>query len=147
MSSNEKIFNPFRKFALVAALIALIGLGDALYLTYHHYTAEPVPCSILEGCEIVLTSQYAVFWGIPLALFGAAAYLCALALSLLTAFGNLITWRLFGIQAIIMAAFSLWLLYLQNYIIGAFCQFCLLSAGVSFTLFIIALVSRFWRSR
>ncbi|HEX8736219.1 MAG TPA: vitamin K epoxide reductase family protein [Pyrinomonadaceae bacterium] len=146
MSSTEKIFNPFKKFAVVAAVVTLIGLGDALYLTIQHYTARPVPCSILEGCEMVLNSPYATIAGIPLALYGAAAYFAAFLLAILTAFVNRKFWLLFGVQVILMTAFTVWLLYLQGMVIGAFCQFCLLSALVTFTLFIIALISRFWRT-
>jgi uncharacterized membrane protein len=146
MSSTENVFNPFKKYAMVAAIVALAGLVDAVYLTVHHYTARPVPCSIVSGCETVLTSQYAVIAGVPLALFGAAAYLAALLLAVLTIFGQRKTWLLFGVQTILMSAFTVWLLYLQAMVIGAFCQFCLLSALVTLTLLIIALVSRFWRS-
>ncbi|MDQ3798650.1 MAG: vitamin K epoxide reductase family protein, partial [Acidobacteriota bacterium] len=146
MSSSEKIFNPFKKFAIAAAVVALVGVADAVYLTHHHYTAEPVPCTIITGCEMVLTSRFATIADIPLALFGAAAYLVAFLLAMLTAFVNRRFWLLFGIQTILMTAFTIWLLYLQGMVIGAFCQFCLLSAAVSFTLFVIALVSRFWRT-
>jgi uncharacterized membrane protein len=130
---------------LLAALIALIGLGDAIYLTIHHLTGEQVPCSVVSGCETVLSSEYATIAGIPLAAFGAVAYFTAFSLAILSAFGNAKTWFLFGVQSVLMAIFSLWLLYLQAFEIGAFCQFCLLSAGVTFTLLIIALVSKFWR--
>lgn len=144
--SSENVFNPFKKFAIAAAIVALVGIIDAIYLTHHHYTAEPVPCSLISGCEMVLTSQYATIWGIPLALFGAAAYLAAFLLAILTVSGKRRFWLLFGIQAVLMTAFSIWLLYLQGMVIGAFCQFCLLSAATSFTLLVIALISRFWRS-
>lgn len=129
------------KLAIAAAIVALIGLGDSIYLTVHHFTAEPVPCSLLEGCEQVLTSSYAEFGGIPLAGFGAAAYFVAFSLATLAAFGDGRTWLLFGIQSTFMAAFSGWLLYVQAAVIGAFCQFCLLSAGTSVTLFFIYIVS------
>lgn len=146
MSSSENIFNPFKKFAVAAALVALVGLGDALYLTVKHYTAGSVPCSILEGCEMVLNSQYATIFGIPLALYGAAAYFIAFLLAILTALGKRKTWLLFSLQVFVMTVFTIWLLYVQGIILEAFCQFCLLSALVTFTLFIISLVSRFWRS-
>jgi uncharacterized membrane protein len=146
MSSSENIFNPFKKFAIAAAIVALVGLGDAIYLTIHHYTARPVPCSILEGCEMVLTSQYATIMGIPLALYGAIAYLIAFVLAVLTIFGKRKTWFLFGLQVTVMSVFTIWLLYVQGIVLEAFCQFCLLSALVTFTLFIIALASRFRRS-
>lgn len=134
------------KLPLLAAVIALIGLGDAIYLTIHHYTGEKVPCSLVEGCEMVLTSQYAEYGGIPLAAFGALSYFIAFSLAILAAFGNRLMWKLFGVQMILTALFTIWLIYLQAFVIKAFCQFCLLSAGVTLTLLIIALISRFWRS-
>lgn len=137
--------SPVRKLPIAAAVASLVGLVDSIYLTIHHFTAEPVPCSIVSGCETVLTSSYAEIGGIPLAGFGAASYFLAFSLALLAAFGNRTTWLLFGILSAGMAAFTLWLLYLQAFVIGAFCQFCLLSALTSITLFIIALLSKFWR--
>lgn len=130
------------KLPVAGAIVALAGLADATYLTIHHITAEPVPCSIVAGCETVLTSQYAVIGGIPLAAFGAAAYFIAFALALLTAFGNRVTWTLFGIQVVLMAVFTVWLLYLQGFVIGAFCQFCLISAATTFTMLIIYVASK-----
>ncbi len=133
------------KLAVAAVFVSLAGLVDSIYLTVHHYTAEPVPCSLIEGCEQVLTSSYAEIAGIPLAAFGAAAYFVAFALSVLTAFGDQRTWRLFGVHATIMLVVTAWLFYLQAAVIGAFCQFCLLSAATSVTLFILFAVSLFLR--
>lgn len=135
------------KLPLLAALIALGGLFDAVYLTIHHYTAVPVPCGEAFDCGAVLTSQYATMFGIPIAIFGAIAYFTAFSFSILTAFGNRLTWMLFGIQVILMSLFTTWLLFVQKYRIEAFCQFCLISAAVTFSLLIIALISKFWRAR
>ena len=126
---------------VLAIILSLVGITDSTYLTIHHYTAEPVPCSIIEGCETVLTSSYAEISGIPLAAFGIAAYLIALVLALLSVSGNRLTWKLFGVQALFMALFSAWLIYVQAIYIGAFCQFCLLSAATSFSLLIVFLIS------
>lgn len=134
-------------FPLVAIFFAIVGLIDAAYLTYHHYTAEPVPCSITGGCEMVLESAYATFHDIPIAIFGAAAYVAALVLALIAASGRRWAWWLYGLQTIVMAAFSVWLIYVQANYIHAFCQFCLLSAGTSFTLFLIFLISLAFRRR
>jgi uncharacterized membrane protein len=157
----------FAKLPLAAAIVALVGVADAVYLTVHHYTAEPVPCTIVAGCEQVLTSQYATLGGIltavlgdaasgmttsgfgeiPLAALGGAAYFTAFALALLAAYGDRRMWTLFGIQVVSMTLFTGWLIYLQGVVIGAFCQFCLLSAAITFTLFVIFLISKFARSR
>jgi uncharacterized membrane protein len=136
-----------RYLKLIAAAAAIAGLTDSVYLTVHHYTAEPVPCSIISGCETVLTSSYAEIFGLPLAAFGAAAYFIAFSLALLGFYGNRMAWNLFGIQAVVMALFTLWLIYLQAMVIGAFCQFCLLSAISSFLLLIIFLIEKFLERR
>ena len=140
--TSEAAGSPIAKLPLAAAIVALGGLLDSVYLTLHHLTSEPVPCSIITGCETVLTSKYAEFQGIPLAAFGAAAYFVAFSLAILAAFGNRRTWTLFGIQVVLMAAFTLWLLYLQAFVIGAFCQFCLISALTTFGMFGIYIASR-----
>jgi len=133
------------KLPAVGAVVALAGLIDAAYLTIKHFTAEPVPCSIIEGCETVLTSPYAEVAGVPLAALGAAAYFIAFALALLAAFGNRTTWMLFGIQVVLMSLFTAWLLYLQGFVIGAFCQFCLISALTTFGMLGLYIASRFGR--
>lgn len=135
------------KFAWAAVLFALAGLGDSIYLTVKHFADEKVPCSIITGCEQVLTSAYAEIYGIPTAMFGAVAYFLAFALALLAAFGNRKMWLIFGLQTVVMFLFTLWLLYLQAFVIEAFCQFCLLSALTTTVLFIIAVVSKFWKYR
>lgn len=145
MSPEETLGEPVNRglawAPVLAVLVALIGLGDSIYLTVHHYTAEPVPCSLTNGCEMVLTSPYAEIAGFPVALFGAVAYFFAFSLALLAAFGDRRMWSLFGVQATIMALFSGWLIYVQAVLIGFFCQFCLLSAGSSVALFLIYLIS------
>ena len=135
------------KFAYLAAVVALIGLGDSIYLTVKHFLNEKVPCSLVEGCELVLTSQYAEIFGIPTAAFGALAYFAVFSLAILGAFGNRLMWFLFGLATVLMLLFTIWLLYLQAFVINAFCQFCLLSAATTLTLFIIAVISKFWRYR
>lgn len=137
--------SPMPKLPIAAVVVALAGLADSIYLTVHHLTAEPVPCSIISGCETVLTSSYAEIAGVPLAAFGALAYFAAFSFALLAVFGDRRMWMIFGIVSSVMALFTLWLLYLQAFVIGAFCQFCLISAATSLTLFAIALISRFWR--
>jgi len=151
MNNQEVFINQNRsaiaKLPLLAAIVALVGLADSVYLTLKHFNAEPVPCSIIDGCEQVLTSSYAEMFGIPTAAFGIAAYLLAFLLAILTAFGKNQMWMPFGVLVSIMTIFTGWLIYLQANVIEAFCQFCLLSAATTFTLLIIFLISRFVRSK
>jgi uncharacterized membrane protein len=140
----EQLLNePVHKAPLLASLVSLIGIADSTYLTIKHYAEEPVPCSLLEGCEKVLTSPYSEFAGAPIAAAGAVAYFVAFSLSMLAAFGHKGAWSLFGGLSFGMGAFSVWLLYLQAFVIGAFCQFCIISAASSILLALIFAASKF----
>ena len=121
-------------------LLSLAGLGDASYLTAKHYLGVPVACSVFEGCDKVLTSQYAVWWGVPVALLGVAYYLTLLIL----AAGFVFTGRvaLFRFAAMLTAAgfaASLWFIYLQLFVINAVCLYCLISSVASTLLFILGI--------
>ena len=150
MSESENIAEEnggttIAKLPVLAAIVALVGLTDALYLSIKH--GEKVPCSLVTGCEQVLTSQYAEIGGIPTAVFGAIAYFTAFALAVLAAYGNRRMWTLFGVQTFLMLLFTIWLVYLQAFVIGAFCQFCLLSALTTLILFLIFLASKLFSAR
>ena len=132
-----------RIIQFIASFVALVGLGDSIYLTVHHYSATAVPCGLTGGCEMVLTSGYSEIFGLPLGVYGAAAYFVAFALAFLAAYGNSLTWKLFGALATLMAGFSCYLIFVQAYYINAFCQFCLLSALTSMTMFLLFIVSLF----
>ena len=126
-----------------AALLALVGLCDAIYLTVEHLNGSTLQCSITHGCAEVLGSPYATVGGLPLAAFGAAAYFAAFSLATLAAFGYRSARKLLAALVALMFLFSLWLLYLQAFVLHAFCQYCLLSASVTTLLLIVVLLRRF----
>jgi uncharacterized membrane protein len=131
-----------KKIYALAALLALVGLADALYLTIEHLTGQSVRCTILSGCSAVLSSPYAVVAGIPLAAVGAAAYFSVFSLAILTLFGYRIAGKLLIALVIAMFAVSLWLVYLQAFVIREFCQYCLLSALITTALLVVAFIGR-----
>ena len=121
-------------FTLPPSVVSLVGLGDAIYLTVEHVAGRSVKCTLVSGCSEVLSSQYASVAGIPLALIGAAAYFTVFSLATLAAFGYKGAGKLLTLVVALMFITSLWLIYLQAFVIKAFCQFCLLSALVTFVL-------------
>jgi uncharacterized membrane protein len=131
-----------KKLYVVAALLSLLGLADALYLTIEHVTGQSVRCTILAGCSAVLSSPYAVVAGIPLAAIGAAAYFTVFSLAILTLFGYGSAGKLMRVLVIMMFLVSLWLIYLQAFVIREFCQYCLLSALITTTLLVVVFLSR-----
>jgi uncharacterized membrane protein len=136
--------NKSNKFAFAASVLALIGMADAIYLVVHSITGEQVPCSVTGGCGAVLSSEYAKIGGIPLAFFGVVGYFSAFSLAILTAFGRSKLWNLFGLQVTFMVCFSAWLTYLQAFVILEYCQYCLISASICFSLFLVFITSKFF---
>ena len=132
-----------RKLYIAAALLSLLGIADALYLTVEHVTGQSVKCTIISGCSEVLSSPYAVVAGIPLAALGAAAYFTVFSLATLAAFGYRAAGTLLTPLIAAMFFVSLWLIYLQAFVIREFCQYCLLSAAITTALLVIVVVGRF----
>ena len=130
---------------IVIAVVSLGGLADAIYLTIEHITGQSVRCTIISGCSEVLSSSYAVVGGYPLASIGALAYFTVFSLAILALFGYRIASQLLILLVLAMCLVSLWLIYLQAFVIHAFCQFCLLSAIITFTLTGLALF--LWKPR
>ena len=118
----------------IAAVISLAGLADATYLTVTHLTGDDLVCGSSWGCSAVLGSVYASVAGIPTAGFGALAYFVAFSSATLAAFGYARARALLMLVVMAMFGATLWLLYLQAFILHAFCPFCLLSAAFTFLL-------------
>lgn len=123
------------------AIVSLIGLADAIYLTVEHLSGRSVPCTITSGCSEVLSSPYATVRGYPLAALGAIAYFTVFSLATLAAFGYRLVGNLLTIVVAAMFLTTLWLLYLQAFVIHHFCQFCLLSALVTTILTALILIA------
>ncbi|PWT93886.1 MAG: hypothetical protein C5B55_03685 [Blastocatellia bacterium] len=130
------------KLYIATAVISLVGLADAIYLAIQHITGESVRCTIVSGCSEVLSSPYAVMFGTPLAEIGAAAYFSVFSLATLAAFGYRIAGHLLLALVLVMCGTSLWLIYLQAFVIRHFCQYCLLSAAVTFMLTILMFLTK-----
>lgn len=128
------------KLSYSFAAVALVGFLDAVYLTVSHYTGT-INCSVIAGCQEVLSSKYSEVFGIPLALLGAAFYLFILINALLY-IDNQNKYSKLALSYIPVFGFifSLVLLYLMFFVINAVCQYCLLSATTSTLLFILSII-------
>ena len=124
-----------------AAVVALFGLADGIYLTVEHVTGRTAQCIASSGCQEVLSSRYAAIGPMPLASVGALAYFSAFSTALLAAFGSAKCRSLFALLVAIMFAVTLWLFYLQAFVLHAFCDYCLFSAGVTSVLTLIAITN------
>jgi uncharacterized membrane protein len=128
-------------FYWIVAILALIGLADATFLTVAHLTGDDAVCGSHVGCSEVLSSPYATVKGIPTATFGAIAYFVVFSLAVLIVFGYVRMKKLLAVTIGLMFLATLYFLYLQAFVLHAFCPFCLLSAALTFLLAGLLLVS------
>lgn len=139
-------------------LMGAVAIAGALltgYLTVVKVLGGTAACPT-EGCDRVLSSPYAMVFGLPLTLFGSLAYLAMAVLAL----GPLLinpreskglrtrlerqTGLLLFIGATAMVIFSGYLMYLLAFEIKALCIYCLASALFSASLFLLAVLGRSW---
>ena len=114
---------------------------DSLYLTWIKLSNQEAVCSGVGSCDVVNTSEYATLGGIPIALFGAGAYLVLLFLLLfeerfesLKENGPLL---LFGLS-LAGVLYSAYLTYIELFVIYAICPYCVLSAVVMLLIFVLS---------
>jgi uncharacterized membrane protein len=136
-----------KRLYAAAAIVALLGLADGIYLTVEHVTGRTAECIASSGCQDVLSSKYAAIGPVPLAAVGAFAYFTAFSLAVLAAFGYRKCGAFFALLVGIMFATTLWLIYLQAFVLHAFCDYCLFSAGVTTVLSGIAIANTLLRDR
>lgn len=118
---------------LVAALAA-VGVLVAGYLTVTKASGESALfCKGVGGCEVVQGSRYAVFLGLPTAAWGAGVYAAIGGLAL----AGLPPWRwlVAFLLAVAGVSFSAYLTYLELFVIGAVCWYCVVSAATASALF------------
>ena len=132
----------------LAALLALVGLFIATYLTLHNLGIIGTLTCTVGSCETVQTSKWARFLGMPVAMWGAGFYLSMLVLALLGESASFAEAR--WIPALMLAfsgigvLFSAWLTWLELYVIHAICMYCVASAVITVLLFLVALLD--WRA-
>ena len=114
-----------RAARLAMAALALAGLGIAGYLTIVHYADVAPICATGGGCERVQNSDYAELAGIPVAMLGMFGYAAILAGLLFRGEGARLA---VAAMALVGAGFSVYLTYLELFVIDAICQWCVASA-------------------
>jgi uncharacterized membrane protein len=124
-------------------MLAALALGISIYLSITWYSDTAPACvGGSGGCETVQSSDYSELAGIPVPLIGAIGY-GLIALSLLVP-GD--AGRMAGaLLALVAVGFSLYLTYLELFVIDAICQWCVASAVASVLLAVTA-VARLLRA-
>ncbi len=129
-------------------LTTIFGLVITIYLTIHHYRMmSGLPeyqsfCSVSEviDCDMVNSSSYSEFKGLPLALFGAAIYASILCLMILSIFiKGLVVKRymvFISLIGLLSFCFSLYLAYVSAFILEAVCILCVITYFINLYMFL-----------
>lgn len=125
---------------VITVFLSFLGFLDATYLTILHYKQVIPPCSLVHGCETVLTSQFATIGSIPLALIGVFYFIVMLFCSILLLQKPtklLISFVFFwAVSGVFVAGL---LVATQAFILHAFCQYCLTAEGIILVIFLVVL--------
>lgn len=156
-----------KKLILATILFSAIGILDAGYLTWEHFSTAVAPCSTSPwvDCGKVLGSEYAVIFGIPVAVLGLLYYVSMLSISVYRVWlrrnlqvnifqflhKRVKRWKqdeamLLEVQLLMATAgitFSAYFVYLQLFVIKAICLYCMVSAVNSLILFGVMMYQRF----
>jgi uncharacterized membrane protein len=123
--------------------LACLGVLDATYLLVYKLTNNNAMCIGSGGCHDVNFSSYSEIGGIPVSVFGIAAFLVIAGILLLEPRlkfaqenGSL---AIFGIS-LAGVAFTAYLTWLEIYVIHAICPFCVASAVIISLIFILAII-------
>jgi uncharacterized membrane protein len=129
---------------LAIPILALLGLGAAIYLTYVEITHARALCGPVGDCNAVQSSPYAKLFGvIPIGLVGAAGYIAILLAWLWRRYrGDALARNAGPIMfagALFGTLFSIYLTYLELFVIHAVCIWCLSSAVIITALMLLCL--------
>ena len=131
------------KRRLAITVLAVLGILASGYLTYSHFSGEPVYCGGTNSCELVNSSRFAYIGPVPVAVLGLIAYVVILILSLIKSdeerqWPAILT---FGV-ALIGVMFQWYLFYIEVAKLRAICYWCVSSQVFITLIFILALPRR-----
>lgn len=150
-----------RNSRLLIAAIAGLGALNTAYLTVTKLFGGEAACPT-QGCDLVLSSNYATVFGLPLALFGFLAYVGMVGLAIAPQFVSAeknkelrlkvenATWLLLFAGATALLVFSAYLMYIMatefvaQYGPGGICIYCIASAIFAAALLVLTLIGREW---
>ncbi len=127
------------RLAALSIALSVAGIAVSAYLTLVHYRDDLLVCAV-GGCHTVQKSPYAELEGVPVAVLGLAMLVALAALGLLRRSrlewaGNLtlVTFAL----VLAGTVFTIYLTYLELFVIHAVCQWCVLTALLTWVLLLV----------
>jgi uncharacterized membrane protein len=125
-------------------ILALAGVGVAGYLAFSHMMNQEIACGQSAGCGIVDDSKYAeiIVANIPISLLGLLSYIAILVFTLLrgTLPDKWDVYTLLVVYGISLSGmlFSIYLTYMELFVILGVCKWCVASACLMCAIFILS---------
>ena len=121
-----------QRVQMTISLVTLIGALVSAYMAYVEITANPAVCGVIGDCNAVQQSEYASLMGIPIGVIGVVGYLMMFFINIGI---NRVPLKyrsqlLFILKLLVggAAVFTIYLTFLEPFVIGAVCAWCLLSS-------------------
>lgn len=115
-------------------LLAAVGMAVASYLALVEVTGAEAVCGPVGNCNAVQQSQWATLFGLPVGALGQAGYLAMFGAWILGVVGpprwTDSAWLALWVMALVGTLFSAYLTFLEPFVIGATCLWCITSAVV-----------------
>lgn len=127
---------------LIISLLSLAGTILSLYLLYKKRSGQKMVCIVGDDCSKVLESKYNKTFGVPNELLGVLYYLFVFVLATTSQIIFLpdIFFNLLIISGIGAGLFSIFLVYLQIFVIRELCEYCMASAAFSIAIAILEII-------
>lgn len=131
--------------SIIIIALSIWGIGLTIHINKKKKVKKPLVCMMGAHCEDVVRSKFSSFFGIGLEFFGGLYYgviliSYSLLLFLPQLFNDFIIFILTGLT-IAAFLFSIYLTFVQAFFIKRWCSWCLCSAGISTTIFILAIIA------
>src|SRR5213593_3669972 len=134
------------RYRQAIAVLALVGFFVALYLWLHALGyGGAIKCGASGGCEVVQTSQWAVFLGLPVAFYGVVGYVALLVVALAALRPAALAERRWSVLLAGLASvgflFTVYLTYVELFVTHAICRWCVGSAVIITAIWVVAMLA------
>ena len=128
---------------LIVTALGASGFCLAAYIHHKKHHKQRMVCPIGSDCDVVIHSQYSKFLGVQVETLGMFYYgLVTLSYFIFTFFPKFATDTNTLATLIVTSAaflFSLYLIFIQAFVLRQWCTWCLISATICVTIFLTAL--------
>ncbi len=129
-------------FSALIIFLAFVGFVNALNIYHRKHQNKRLVCPIGSNCEAVIHSEYSKFLGASVEVLGAIYYaIIGVVYGVMSAFPLIATPLLFSVLLLISIGasfFSLYLIFIQLFVIKEWCMWCVFSAILSLLILILS---------